>query len=402
MISIITPCRAKDAQGAQWLHEAIASVHDQDYADWEMIVVDDHSPAELRAVRAAWPRVRWLDAEAQGVSAARNQAAEAARGELLLPLDADDKLAPGALKTWAAEWDKRGAAGILYSDVVMFGQDYAQVYLSPDYDYDTLLMATFMVVGSLHRRADWEAVGGWRIELSHGLEDWEYWIALGEMGVCGKRIAEPLYWYRRHPTGRLAWLKSNQERWDKAYQAMRDLHRETYNGRRPMGCCGGKARGGKKPLHGGVERVAQSKPQELTAEGLVKVVYTGPRMGDWQVMAGVTRTRYRVPGPGKLVEVAGVGRQGVRPEDVAWFLSVSRGRDFRVVAEPKPAPVLNAAPVVKAPARANSEAWVPVVMEGQRAETVETDAPVREEAVVAQAEAEPDGGKPKRRGRKTA
>ncbi len=104
MISIITPALVKDEEGIGWLHETIASVHDQTAGGWEMVIVDDHSPVKLDALKKAWPRVDWLKAEAQGVSAARNQAAEAAQGELLLPLDADDKLVPDALARFWAAW----------------------------------------------------------------------------------------------------------------------------------------------------------------------------------------------------------------------------------------------------------------------------------------------------------
>lgn len=375
MISIITPIRAKDAQSALWLHEAIASVHDQTFTDWEMVVVNDHSVADLSAVKAAWPKVVWLEAEGQGVSAARNQAAEAATGELLLPLDGDDKLAPSALAQFKAAWDKRGEAGIIYSDVVMFGQDYAQVYLSPEYDFRTLLMSTFMVVGCLHRKEDWQKAGGWRLDMSMGLEDWEYWIALGEMGVCGKRLPEPLYWYRRHPTGRLAWLKANRDLWDKAYLSMRELHRSTFDGRFPMGCCGGKARAAAAaavPRASAAARAASMMTapaptvaiKQAPVPAVVKMVYVGPRKGGFIATSAITRTRYNVAGQGQLVQMGSV--QGVRREDVAWFRSVSAGRDFKVVEEPRPVaapppPLPVSKPV--APASPDSEAWVPAVME---------------------------------------
>lgn len=355
MISMITPALVKDEQGIQWLHEAIASVHDQTVSDWEMVIVDDHSPVDLSPLKAAWPNVRWLEAEGQGVSAARNQAAKAAQGNFLLPLDADDKLVPTALEKFRTAWPGKG---IVYSDVVMFGQDYSRVYLAPDYDFIKLLTATYMTVGCLHRKADWERVGGWRQDMTQGLEDWEYWIALGEAGVCGTHIAEPLYWYRRHPRGRLQWLKANKELWAAAYYKMRELHRDSYNGRYPMGCCGGKA-----AKSAGTAKVMAAKvalPQ--TDDGLIKMVYTGPKKGDFHITAMVSRTKYRVPGQGQLLVVDRTGIQGVYPQDVPWLRSAAGGRDFQIVEQPKPAPALAASPVPVV-AVANSEAWEPNIME---------------------------------------
>jgi GT2 family glycosyltransferase len=369
MISIITPVRAKDEQHLQWLHECIASVQAQP-GEWEHIVVNDHSPVKLAALKRTWPHVRWLEAEAQGVSAARNQAVEAAKGDLLLPIDADDKLAPNALAAFLKAWGSRGDASIIYSDVVMFGQDYAQVYLAPEYSFETLLRATYMTVGSLHRKADWERVGGWRLDMTQGLEDWEYWIALGELGACGKRVPEPLYWYRRHPTGRLAWLKANRDLWDRAYLAMRELHRNTYNGRYPVGCCGGRARavpGATRSPRGGVVKAAAVRPQAAAKEAtdLVKLVYTGTRKGGFQVVGGVSRTRYQVGGQGKLVTISRSPAQGVKPADVRWFLSINGGKDFRILEEPvMPEPI---APRPEAPVMTasivDSEAWTPAIME---------------------------------------
>jgi hypothetical protein len=364
MISIITPVLAKTAQQVQWLHETIASVHDQDYTDWEMIVVDDHSPADLDALKPAWPNVTWLDAKGQGVSAARNQAAQAARGELLLPLDADDKLAPGALGKFAAAWDKRGDAGIIYSDVVMFGQDYARVYLAAEYDFRTLLHATYMTVGCLHRKADHERIGGWRQDMTQGLEDWEYWIAMGEVGVCGQRVAEPLYWYRRHPTGRLAWLKANKELWVTSYQAMRQLHLDSYNGRYSSMCCGGRNTTKTVVQMAKSEKAIQAQAAAVPGDKLVQMVYRGPRKGDFMLVSGVTRTRYRVPGQGMFVEQADTGRQGIIASDVAWLRSVAQGKDFQVVEPPKPAPEMVAAPVEPvAQANPDSTAWTPATVE---------------------------------------
>lgn len=358
MISILTPVRAKDEAGALWLHEAIASVADQGYSDWEHIVVNDHSDADLSSIRAAWPDVRWLEAEGQGVSAARNQAAAAARGDLLLPLDADDKLAPSALARFAGAWT---GSGVLYSDVMMFGRDFAKVYIAPaEYDFVRLLKSTFMIVGCLHRKADWERAGGWRLDLTGGLEDWEYWIKLGELGVCGTRVPEPLYWYRRHPTGRLAWLKANKPLWDAAYQTMRDIHKDSYAGRYPMGCCGGKKAASRAPVVPEAQVIKQQAARAAADGSLIQMLYVGPRMGGFSVIAGVTRTRYDIAGPGQLVTLHSTTTTGVRPEDVSWFKAVAGGRDFRVVEAPKPAPpVAPAEPVVNA----QSEAWAPETME---------------------------------------
>lgn len=379
-VSIITPALVKDEQGLQWLHEAIASVMGQTRRDcFEMVVVNDGSPVDLAPLRETWAAatanqsLRWIEGAHRGVSAARNQAAEEARAPLLLPLDADDKLAQTAVEVLLAEWPKRQEADILYTDVVMFGEDYARVYLSPEYHFKTMLQATFMTVGCLHKKADWQRVGGWRLDMTMGLEDWEYWIALGELGVCGQRVPEPLYYYRRHPRGRLQWLKANQDKWDRAMQAMRDLHTDSYNGRYPVGCCGGRApKGAQRPLHGGVPRVPVQAPPPGAKEDMIQMMYVGSRRGDFRVAAQPTRTQYHIPGQGGLVELDQTGVQGVHPQDVAWFRSVNQGRDFKIIQPAAPAPPAPPAPAPRAETpRQDSRAWTPDIMERPAREIAE-------------------------------
>jgi len=373
-VSIITPALVKDRQGLEWLHETIASVIGQTRRDvFEMVIVNDNSPVDLGPLRETWKAatasqmLRWYDAEHQGVSAARNQAAEEARAPLLLPLDADDKLARTAVGRLLEEWPKRQKGNdILYTDVVMFGMDYGLVYQASEYSFKTLLSATFMTVGCLHKKADWERVGGWRLDMTQGLEDWEYWIALGEMGVCGQRVPDPLYYYRRHPTGRLQWLKANQDKWDRAYAAMRDLHVDSYNGRYPVGCCGGRSpKGARRPLHGGVPQAQIVREPVPGQDERTLMMYVGGRRGDFRVVAQPSRTHYHIPGAGGLVEFDETGTQGVRPQDVPWFRSVNQGRDFKIVEPPAAAPPPPAPPEppAEAPAIRDSEAWAPEVME---------------------------------------
>jgi glycosyltransferase involved in cell wall biosynthesis len=82
--------------------EAIQSVLLQDYAPIETIVVDDGSTDDTAAVVAGFPAVRYQRQENRGLAAARNAGLAIARGELIVFLDADDRLLPGAISTGAA------------------------------------------------------------------------------------------------------------------------------------------------------------------------------------------------------------------------------------------------------------------------------------------------------------
>src|SRR5690606_19575412 len=84
------PCR----DAAAWLPEAIASLEAQTFADYEVVVVDDGSSDATPELLTAWARrdgrVRVLRPPVRGLVAALNAGLEAARGELVARMDADD------------------------------------------------------------------------------------------------------------------------------------------------------------------------------------------------------------------------------------------------------------------------------------------------------------------------
>lgn len=95
-IAVIMPVYNRAAM----VRRAIDSVLDQDFADFELIVVDDGSTDQTCEVVTAVPdpRVTLLRAEKnQGSNAARNRGIKAARAELIAFLDSDDVYLPNKL-----------------------------------------------------------------------------------------------------------------------------------------------------------------------------------------------------------------------------------------------------------------------------------------------------------------
>ena len=81
--------------GAAFLGETLEAALAQTYPNLEVLVVDDGSTDDTRAVLERYAgRIRWLRQDNGGLSSARNAAQRAARGEYLAWIDADDLCAP--------------------------------------------------------------------------------------------------------------------------------------------------------------------------------------------------------------------------------------------------------------------------------------------------------------------
>jgi glycosyltransferase involved in cell wall biosynthesis len=93
-VSVIIPTYNR----AGMLKEAIDSVLDQDYSDFELIVVDDGSIDETPQILNCYGgKIKHICQRNQGVSAARNRGIATASGRYMAFLDSDDLWLPGKL-----------------------------------------------------------------------------------------------------------------------------------------------------------------------------------------------------------------------------------------------------------------------------------------------------------------
>lgn len=122
-VSVVVPTRNRPAM----LAEALDSLGAQQRVPDEVVVVDDASePAvEAAALRGRLPAGCALqvvrNTQSRGLASARHQGALAARGELLMHLDDDDKLAPGAVEACARALERDPRCQLLFLGVRGFG-----------------------------------------------------------------------------------------------------------------------------------------------------------------------------------------------------------------------------------------------------------------------------------------
>jgi glycosyltransferase involved in cell wall biosynthesis len=109
----------------RYLEEAIRSVFDQSYGNWELLLVDDGSTDGSTAIARGYAgrhpdRVRYLEHEGhqnRGMSASRNLGIQHARGEHIAFLDADDVWFPPTLQEQVAMLEAHPEAGVVYGPI---------------------------------------------------------------------------------------------------------------------------------------------------------------------------------------------------------------------------------------------------------------------------------------------
>ena len=101
MISVVIPVY----NGEGHLANAVKSLQDETYGDWEAVIVDDGSTdGTLRIAEnlaSEDSRIRVIHQENGGVSSARNRGMDSSRGDWIAWLDADDAYIPNAMETIA-------------------------------------------------------------------------------------------------------------------------------------------------------------------------------------------------------------------------------------------------------------------------------------------------------------
>src|SRR5882757_6392481 len=108
-VSVVIPCFDQ----AHYLGEAIESALGQTLPPAELIVVDDGSDDNSFEVAGRYPEAVRRRQSHRGVAAARNAGIAASSGDLLVFLDADDRLLPRALEFGAEALGRRPLAAFV-------------------------------------------------------------------------------------------------------------------------------------------------------------------------------------------------------------------------------------------------------------------------------------------------
>lgn len=198
LVSVIVPL----FNASPFVREALESIVASTYRPLEVVVMDDGSTDDSLSVVKAFakehPEVHVFHQQNAGVSIARNKAIEKAKGEWILPVDADDKI--------SADYIEKAVA-VIADDVRVigcrawfFGAKDEEWRLS-EYSPELLARKNMIHVSSLFRKADWKRIGGFCEEDIYR-EDWDFWLSMMELGGRYVRLEDVGLYYRAHTNGR--------------------------------------------------------------------------------------------------------------------------------------------------------------------------------------------------------
>ena len=154
---------------------AIRSVQAQEFADWELLVIDDGSTdhtAEVIKSFSADTRIRYVTQPHAGQCTARNLALELSKGQIVTYLDSDNVWYPGYLAavvaTYAALPDVDCAYGVMVTE--SHGD---RRLLFESFDRERLVQGNYIGMSTFsHRRSLVDRFGGFDEDLD-SLEDWD-------------------------------------------------------------------------------------------------------------------------------------------------------------------------------------------------------------------------------------
>jgi GT2 family glycosyltransferase len=325
MISIIIPAYIDTIEKLEWLNEAINSVKSQTFQDWEIILVDDCSSQTISIDNDKIRKFRLTDKS--GPALARNTGVALASYDAILPLDADDQLASeNVLQLMYSLWEQ-DTSRVIYGDIQRLQKTeniwrLDKIITLPEYTFElSLKLSGIMPVTALHSKECHIKAGGWKKEIEFGLEDVEYWIAAGKAGFCGRRLDEITLLYRRHEKSRSYSLRMVNRQETAMRNAVRLMHQDVYEGRYPMGCCGG-GRSYTPPKSVNTSQAMITTLDQFRPDEKIWVQYNGRRNASFGMVGKFTNVRYTVDGAGHKLEV--------HVNDLPLFRRSGRGADFAV------------------------------------------------------------------------
>lgn len=193
--------------GERHLREALDSILEQSFEDFELVVVDDGSTDSSAAIVEASgdERVRLIKQANQGLPAALNAGIAAARGEYIARHDDDDASLPQRFERQVAYLDSHREVALVGSNYTIIDEEGAElgttrVFTHPDDLAVAEILSNQFGHGSVMIRASvLREVGGYDTTVGY-VEDYDLFLRISHVAKIAN-LPEPLYHWRRSSEG---------------------------------------------------------------------------------------------------------------------------------------------------------------------------------------------------------
>jgi glycosyltransferase involved in cell wall biosynthesis len=220
-VSAVIPC----FNGHLTLPRTLAGLRAQTVSLFEIVVVDDGSTdPETILFLDSLTGISLVRQQNMGLPGARNAGIRASKGTHVLPLDADDWLAPNAVEKLVESLQRCPQAAYASSHIMLEGE--AGGELAKNYNFFEQLFLNQMPYCFLLPKEIWQASGGYNEKMRKGYEDWEFNIRLGRLGYHGVIVKEPLFHYFVSQKGMLQAIST--KRHGELWKNIQDQHADLY------------------------------------------------------------------------------------------------------------------------------------------------------------------------------
>lgn len=195
LLSIVISCY----NDAAYIEQAVFSALNQTYSNKEVIVIDDGSNAETKAVlkRLESKMTKLITQGNQGQSIARNKGIREAKGEYILNLDSDDFFESTFCEKAIPIFKKDAAFKIVTCHTTrLVNNNKMDVFIPDGGEINNFLLNNCAMGSAMFKKADWQATNGYDENMRRGFEDWEFYIRLLKDGGSAYVIPELLFNYR--------------------------------------------------------------------------------------------------------------------------------------------------------------------------------------------------------------
>jgi glycosyltransferase involved in cell wall biosynthesis len=208
---------------AEYVSEAVSSVLEQTFDDFEFIILDDASEDETWDLLQVWSkrdgRIRLFRNEQNvGLTRSLNRSLSEARGEYIARQDGDDVSLPTRFEKQVAYLDRNVQVELVSSDVVLVDQSglfLRRSWRSADPDMIAWYLSFYNHVAShsaaMFRRKTVANLGGYNEEFVYS-QDHALWLQLSRLGAI-VILPEALLKYRCRDTSISSTVRQEQERY---------------------------------------------------------------------------------------------------------------------------------------------------------------------------------------------